>query len=69
MRRGRVVTAGSRNAAPLVEVESTQKLQKVMAQSGLGSRRDMELLIAGGRVTVNGATARIGARVVHVFIS
>ena len=45
------------------ETESTQKLQKVMAQSGLGSRREMELLISGGRVTVNGATALTGARV------
>ena len=41
----------------------THKLQKVLAQAGLGSRRDMELLIGSGRVTVNGATARIGARV------
>ncbi len=41
----------------------THKLQKVLAQAGLGSRRDMEILIGSGRVTVNGATASIGARV------
>ena len=41
----------------------THKLQKVLAQAGLGSRREMELLISGGRVTVNGETAKIGARV------
>jgi len=41
----------------------TQKLQKVLAQSGLGSRRDMETLITNGRVTVNGEVATIGARV------
>ena len=41
----------------------SHKLQKVLAQAGLGSRRDMEVLIGGGHVTVNGVTARIGARV------
>ncbi len=51
---------GRRDAA--VE-EPTQKLQKVLAQSGLGSRRDMETLIESGRVTVNGKVATIGARV------
>jgi 23S rRNA pseudouridine2605 synthase len=54
---------GRRNAPPPVVAEPTQKLQKVLAQSGLGSRRDMELMISGGRVTVNGAVATIGARV------
>jgi 23S rRNA pseudouridine2605 synthase len=38
-------------------------LHKVLAQAGLGSRRDMELLIGTGRVSVNGATVAIGARV------
>ena len=41
----------------------TQKLHKVLAQAGLGSRRDMEALIGRGCVTVNGAVARVGARV------
>ncbi|MCX7135837.1 MAG: pseudouridine synthase, partial [Proteobacteria bacterium] len=54
---------GGRRAAPPSAPEATQKLQKVLAQSGLGSRRDMELLISGGRVTVNGEVATIGARV------
>ena len=61
--RARAAAAGGRNAVPPPAKELTQKLQKVMAQSGLGSRRDMELLIASGRVTVNGAPAQIGARV------
>ena len=43
--------------------EETQKLQKVLAQAGLGSRRDMEELIKSGRVTINGKPAEIGARV------
>ena len=41
----------------------TFKLQKTLAQAGLGSRRDMEQWIIAGRVTVNGTTATIGARV------
>jgi 23S rRNA pseudouridine2605 synthase len=53
----------TRHAVASVATESTQKLQKVLAQAGLGSRRDMEQLIGSGGVTVNGATARIGARV------
>jgi 23S rRNA pseudouridine2605 synthase len=42
---------------------ATYKLQKVLAQSGLGSRRDMEEWMRSGRVTVNGAPATVGARV------
>lgn len=42
---------------------ATQKLQKVLAGAGIGSRRAMEELIAGGQVTVNGRVATIGQRV------
>lgn len=42
---------------------ATWKLQKTLAQAGLGSRRDMEDLVRAGRVTVNGLPATIGARV------
>ena len=41
----------------------TQKLQKILAQAGLGSRRDMEELIKAGRVTVNGQVAELGTRI------
>lgn len=41
----------------------SQKLQKVLAQAGLGSRREMEELIRGGKVLVNGAAASLGMRV------
>ncbi len=41
----------------------SQKLQKVLAQAGLGSRRTMETWIEAARVTVNGKAARIGTRV------
>jgi len=36
----------------------------VLARAGLGSRRDMEALVAAGRVSVNGQPAGIGLRVV-----
>ncbi len=41
----------------------SQKLQKLLAQAGLGSRREMEVWIEEGRVTVNGKVATIGTRV------
>lgn len=41
----------------------TEKLHKVLARAGLGSRRHIEQWIQQGRVTVNGETARVGARV------
>ena len=42
---------------------SGEKLQKVLARAGLGSRRDIEQWITDGRVKVNGAIANLGARV------
>lgn len=42
---------------------SGEKLQKVLARAGLGSRRDMEKLISTNRVTVNGKIAHLGDRV------
>ncbi len=41
----------------------SEKLQKVLADAGLGSRRDMEQLILEGRISVNGTPAYIGQRV------
>ncbi|MBL8520263.1 MAG: rRNA pseudouridine synthase, partial [Betaproteobacteria bacterium] len=40
-----------------------ERLHKVLAQSGIGSRRDMELMIAMGRVMVNGIVATKGTSV------
>ncbi len=41
----------------------SEKLQKVLANLGQGSRREMERWIADGRVSVNGKPATIGDRV------
>ena len=40
-----------------------EKLQKVLARSGLGSRREMERWIEAGRITVDGRPAKLGDRV------
>ncbi|MGC2047310.1 MAG: pseudouridine synthase [Gallionella sp.] len=45
--------------------EHGEKLQKVLAQAGLGSRRAMEEWIVAGRITVNGELASLGMRVME----
>lgn len=46
--------------SPDAPAAPTQRLHKLLALAGLGSRRDMEELIASGRVTVNGKVAIVG---------
>jgi 23S rRNA pseudouridine2605 synthase len=41
----------------------SEKLQKVLARCGLGSRRELETWIEAGRVSVNGKIATLGDRV------
>jgi 23S rRNA pseudouridine2605 synthase len=42
---------------------SGERLQKVLARAGFGSRRGCEELIAAGKVRVNGRVAELGSRV------
>ncbi|MDD2060852.1 23S rRNA pseudouridine(2605) synthase RluB [Pseudomonas sp. GD03860] len=49
---------------------SGEKLQKVLARIGVGSRRDVEAWISQGRIKVNGKDATLGQRVdLHDAIS
>ncbi len=41
----------------------SEKLQKVLARSGIGSRRQMEEVIKSGRISVDGKVASLGDRV------
>jgi len=41
----------------------SEKIQKLLAQAGLGSRREIEKWIAAGRVSVNGKAATTGDRI------
>ena len=41
----------------------TEKLQKVLARGGLGSRRELEKWISAGRILVNGKIAKLGDRI------
>jgi len=50
-------------AARNAELPGGERLQKVLARIGWGSRRVCEDLIAAGRVTVNGEVAILGRRV------
>lgn len=55
-----------RRRAPVVAAavdDDLPKLHKLLADAGLGSRREMEELIVAGRVSVNGQPAHVGQRI------
>ena len=60
----RAVPGGDR-AEPGAKAVTTpgEKLQKVLARAGIGSRREMERWIEAGRIAINGRIARLGDRV------
>ena len=55
---------GRKNFKKMRETDSP-KLHKVLADGGMGSRREMEDLILSGRISVNGTPAHIGQRITH----
>lgn len=46
----------------MVSTQMSEKLQKLLASAGLGSRRELEKWIVSGRVSVNGSVATLGDR-------
>ncbi|WP_242641464.1 MULTISPECIES: pseudouridine synthase [Candidatus Ichthyocystis] len=47
----------------LPSADTPQRLHKILANAGVGSRRDMEQLIIDGSVNVNGCVAEIGQKI------
>ncbi|MBL8481144.1 MAG: pseudouridine synthase [Rhodocyclaceae bacterium] len=66
-RRGRARPDAARDGAPRRgqggEPGDSSKLQKVLADMGVASRREIEEWIVAGRISVNGMPAHIGQRV------
>ena len=60
--RARGVSSASKPSGTASVTVETSRLQKLLAGNGLGSRREIEDMIAAGRVSINGVTAKPGDR-------
>ncbi len=56
-----IPTSSPQNTAPTTKPEG-EKLQKLLARMGLGSRRQLEEIIKTGRISINGTVATLGDR-------
>lgn len=61
-RRTRRASPALKQSGPAPAAVETSRLQKLLARNGLGSRREIEDMIAAGRVNINGMTAKPGDR-------
>src|SRR4051794_4353273 len=50
--------AGTADRIDVIKALAVERLQKILSQAGVASRRASEQLMLDGRVTVNGATIR-----------
>lgn len=59
-RGGRQGQQQKRGGAPNMALTKPERLHKVLAEAGVGSRREMEEWIIAGRISVNGEPAHLG---------
>ena len=53
----------AKNSAKSAAKGESEKLQKVLARAGQGSRREIETMISEGRISVDGKIATLGDRI------